>query len=327
MRIILKVFLPALFLLPSGIVAQFAPPVGQAGTTAIYKDSSCIADWAGACRVVRGYMDISNPSAGYAGVGDSTMALGPAGSNGVVSLGDGGSATLQFAWPIRDGAGPDLAVFENGFDDTFLELAFVEASSDGIHFFRFPAVSNTDTTTQTAGFGATDATRIHNLAGKYRALYGTPFDLADIPDDPLLDKQSVTHIRVIDVIGSIEPAYGSRDKNHHLVNDPWPTAFASGGFDLDAVAVIHNASNTGISESANQSVRVFPNPAHDVVNIRIAMTDKTSLRLESTDGTTWLQTVFEGGYYRLNMESLPPGVYVLSLTASGFTGHSRLVKE
>ena len=55
----------------------------------------------------------------------------------VVCLGRGGVITLTFDAPIRDGAGWDFAVFENSFSDTFIELAYVEVSSNGTNFTRF----------------------------------------------------------------------------------------------------------------------------------------------------------------------------------------------
>src|SRR3954467_173127 len=129
-------------------VAQFAPPAGQPGSTAVRKDSSAFVAWATGSIIIRGYQDISNPSSGYATVGDSSSAIGKADGVNVVSLGDGGAAILTFKLPITNGPGNDFAVFENGFSDTFLELAFVEVSSDGVHYFRFPAVSNTQDTLQ-----------------------------------------------------------------------------------------------------------------------------------------------------------------------------------
>ena len=56
----------------------------------------------------------------------------------VVVLGDAGSITLTFDAPICNGSGYDFAVFENSLNDTFLEFAFIEVSSDGEHFVRFP---------------------------------------------------------------------------------------------------------------------------------------------------------------------------------------------
>ena len=144
---ILTVFLPML------AVAQFAPSVGQMGTTAIHADSSIFIDWASGCTIIRGNQDISSPSLGITTVGDNSCAIGKAGQNGVVSLGDGGEAILTFNSPIINGIGFDFAVFENSFSDLFLELAFVEVSSDGINFFGFPATSLTQDTLQIDGYG------------------------------------------------------------------------------------------------------------------------------------------------------------------------------
>ncbi|KXK45015.1 MAG: cell surface protein, partial [Bacteroidetes bacterium OLB10] len=91
--------------------AQFAPPAGISGTTAIHKDSSVFVSWATGCTVNRGWQDISNTSAGLATIGDSSNALGMADGLSVVSLGDGGSATLTFDNPVTNGPGWDFAVF------------------------------------------------------------------------------------------------------------------------------------------------------------------------------------------------------------------------
>jgi hypothetical protein len=197
--------------------------------------------WATGATVVQGPQNITNPNGPFANVGSAEAATGAPDGSGIVSLGDGGNAILTFAQPIANGAGFDFAVFENSFSDTFLELAFVEVSSDGVNFFRFPAHSETQTATQVDGFGNIDCRFINNLAGKYRANFGTPFDLSDIPDNPLLNKDRITHVKVIDVIGTIDPQYASRDSFGNIVNDPYPTPFGSCGFDLDAVGVINQA--------------------------------------------------------------------------------------
>ena len=171
-------------------------------------------------------------------------------SSHVVSLGDGGSITLGFNTPIANGPGSDFAVFENGFLTgpsgsglAYLELAVVNVSSDGVHFFRFPDVSETQTSTQVGGFDSLDATNLHDLAGKYIAGYGTGFDLSELAGvSPYLNINDVTEVRITDVVGSIDPRYGTRDSLGNLINDPFPTPFASGGFDLNGVGVIHMAS-------------------------------------------------------------------------------------
>jgi len=190
----------------------YSPPAGQPGSTAIHKNDARFVGWATGVTVERGYNDISNPDLGYAYYGDEDNALGKAEGDfySVVSLGDGGAATLTFDYPITNGNGYDFAVFENGFksgSNYFLELAFVEVSSDGNNFFRFDSVSLTPTNVQVGGFGTLDATNLNNLAGKYSVGYGTPFDLEELKDvSPLLDVNSVTHVRIIDVVGFVEPA-------------------------------------------------------------------------------------------------------------------------
>jgi hypothetical protein len=253
---------------------QFAPPVGQIGTTAMKNDSSAFAEWATGCSVTRGYQDISDPGLGYASVGDSSMVIGMAGSNGVVSLGDGGSAVVTFADPIQNGAGYDFAVFENAFNDTYLELAFVEVSSDGINFFRFPATSNTQDTVQ-IGFGSVNAMQINNLAGKYRALYGTPFDLDELVSQAGLNVNNITHVKIIDVVGSIQNAYASYDQSGKKINDPWSTPFASSGFDLDAVGVINHVTGINDKFAITSKLNVFPNPLKDKANVQYYL-DKSS---------------------------------------------------
>lgn len=161
-------------------------------------------------------MDVAKPELGKVSAGEPEMALGAAMSNGVVSLGDGGSITLGFDPPIGNGPGPDFAVFENGFADIFLELALVSVSSDGVHFYTFPAESESDTTLQINGFGAINCRNVHNLAGKYKVGYGTPFDLQDLANVSQLDLNAITHVRITDVVGSMDEAHASKDSKGQI---------------------------------------------------------------------------------------------------------------
>jgi len=259
----------------------FAPQAGKQGSTAIHQDSSIIVAWATGCEVVRGLIRITEPGS-FVSFGKPSNAVGPRTGEttfNVVSLGDGGSATLTFQHFITNGNGPDFAVFENGFiingpepRKAFLELAFVEVSSDGEHFVRFPAV-NEYTTPQLGGFDGMDARYLHNLAGKYIAGYGVPFDLDDVKDSANINVDSITHVRVVDVVGNIDPQYATYDSHGNPVNDPWPTPFHTGGFDLGGVAVINQRFNPNASDNFQQSklkpsIHVFPNPTRDVITIQ-----------------------------------------------------------
>jgi hypothetical protein len=285
---------------PILLAGPYAPPANQTGSTAIYMNDPRIIAWAAGAVIERGYIDISKPELGYVSFGNPANCLGPAQggyyNTNVVSLGDGGAATLTFQKPITNSDGYDFVVFENGYSDTFLELGFVEVSSDGNNFFRFNAVSLTDPNKQVDTFGSVDATNINNLAGKYRSGYGTPFDLQELAGIEGLDVDSIIKVRIVDVVGCIQSAdfdndgfvdfsdystlaaaylstpqdvrwnkrcdiaahynvvdgndvgefvfqwlaeWSSMDCLGNKINDPWPTPFDTGGFDLDAVGVIH----------------------------------------------------------------------------------------
>ncbi|MBL7812875.1 MAG: T9SS C-terminal target domain-containing protein [Bacteroidetes bacterium] len=292
--------------------AQYAPAAGKPGSTALRHDSSCFVAWANRCKVSRGYMDLSMPDSGYASVGDSLSACGPAMQNGVLSLGDGGMATLQFESPVKNGSGWDFAVFENTFLDSFLELAFVEVSSDGSRFVRFPAVSLTDTTLQTGSFGYTKPEHINNLAGKYIVGYGTPFDLEELRDSAGIDLNSITHVRVVDVVGSMNPNHARRDSRGTKINDPWPTRFPSSGFDLDAVGVIHtNQSRTQYSAYENRRFSM-KNPVENKT-IQFMFNDKNTAAFCIYHSTGVRVFSFQAvpGYNEIKIH-IPSGLYYIS---------------
>ena len=300
--------------------AQFAPQAGLAGSTAISATSAEIVNWARQCTVQRGYRDIADHSLGYAIAGDTSQAIGPA-DGGIVSLGDSGVAVLTFNNPIINGPGADFAVFENGFLNTsdasqaFLELAFVEVSSDGVNYTRFPATSNTQANVQLGNPDYLDATLLNNLAGKYVANYGTPFDLQELSGIAGLDINNITHVRLVDVVGSIS-AHASRDHNGAVINDPYPTPFAAAGFDLDAVGVLHQWGNASVTPiNCNASLSVYPSPAYDVITISLDGTTPTgsTANITTVTGSMVQRVALTTNKETIQVASLPAGMYYVTI--------------
>lgn len=253
-----------ILILVHAAVAQYAPPAGQPGSKAVSADSSLISGWADSVKVERGLIHIADSTGGQAAHGSAASATGTS-DRQAVSLGDGGMATYVFDPPLSDSEGNDVAVFENSFSDEFLELAFVEISSDGEQFFRFLSVSLTPVDEQVGAFETLDAELIHNLAGKYRGGYGVPFDFAELEGQPGLNIAAITHIRIVDVVGSVNEDYARYDSEGHIINDPFPTTFETGGFDLDALALLEPS--VGIKENISNTFKVYPNPFSHQVHI------------------------------------------------------------
>ena len=281
-------------LLPAGVVS--AGPYTEIGISGYIGDdwqqagvndadsrvNPMFRDWA---RKVHRY----SPSPGVALMWqDKSLALGPATGDKLhtVSLGDvdtditpstpPGEIIIEFSDPdniISDRAGYDFAVFENGFviidtdpsmgsvaGEMFGELAYVEVATDPNFFARFPSVSLTPG--RTGVQGSVEVSNVYNLAGKHsngvNNCTGTPFDLSDLSDDPLVlsgdvDLNNIKFIRLVDIPGGgyyfdeansagypdpdTAPEYNVYGSDHPIY-DAWHTV-GSGGFDLEALGVLN----------------------------------------------------------------------------------------
>ena len=308
MKIIkLKLIFLTGILFPTLFFSQsFAPAAGNIGTKAIHKDSSALISWANGIELQHGYLNISNKSLGFANFGIAENALNQAEGNSfdVVSLGDSGVAILTFPNPIKNGNGADFAVFENSFADDYLEYAFVEVSSDGINFVRFPPISETQTSSQINGLGLSDCRNVNNLAGKYRQGFGTPFDLEELVGiaPQSVDLNNITHVKIIDVIGSINPQFGTFDSNGNIINEPWPSEFDSGGFDLDGIGVLNQV--VGFEEP-NKSISNLIKIEDDFIYCLSEY--KSDLKIYDLTG----KVIIESSEKKISMQQLLAGIYFL----------------
>ncbi len=300
------------------LFAQFPPQVKVPGNDAIHASDNRFRDWASGCTFESGWLDIAIKSLGKPTLGTAASAFGYPDTD-VLSLGDSGVAVVTFAYPIHNGPGPDFAIFENGFANpedssmAYLELAFVEVSSDGTNFHRFPATCNTQDTQQIDNFSYMDARYINNLAGKYIAGYGTPFDLEELKNETGLDVNNITHIRLVDVIGSLDDTHASLDKNNRKINDPYPSVFPSGGFDLNAIGVINSNKPTGINQLAiDLQLRYYPNPVTDLLHLEVVSDEALHYQLSDIGGR-----MIQAGTFRhhttVNTAGLTAGLYFLQI--------------
>jgi hypothetical protein len=290
MPIVIFIALPA-------SAGPYPPAAGVEESTAVSKDDPAFVAWATGTENYQVGADASiflNPD----------EALGKAegvANSGIVCLGTGGSITLTFDIPIQNGDGWDFAIFENSFNDTFLELAYVEVSSDGQNFVRFDNDSQTPTITSEY----VDPTDIDGLAGKYRAGYGTPFDLETLKSKPevlsgIVNLSRITHVRIVDIIGD-----GTfRDTTGHPIYDVVGLQTQTAGFDLDAIGVLHQASGseTSVDIKVNGSDGTVTVPQGTPVTLSLAVTAGAHLNenvdwwLVHYDSTDLLSYVITDGW-------------------------------
>jgi len=195
------------------------------------------------------------------------------GSEDVCILGNGGSIVLGFEDEKRifDGPGTDFILFENAFQvldpDTgdpaglfFAELMFVEVSTDGETFERFPTLT-TNTQPVHAGLDGLDAAQYSGFAGVHpvyanvdtnaidpfdpSAAGGDAFDLADLATHPLVlsgavDLNRINLVRLVDVVGDgsvLDDAGNPVYDVYRYAGDP----LVINGADVDALAAINGA--------------------------------------------------------------------------------------
>ncbi len=304
----------------------YAPHAEATGTDAIWFENELFVSWVSSIELVRGYKDLANKSIGKVNFGTPEDALGTS-DKSAVSLGDSGVAVLTFNGWVLNKPGADFAVFENSFNNDFLELAFVEVSKNGVDYVRFPSHSLTAGISQIGSFDALDASNLNNLAGKYKVQYGTPFDLDDVGLD------SVKYIRIVDVVGSINPSIASKDSKGNIINDPYPTdfqnnGFYTGGFDLEAVGLIHYEGEIFLGSreinAYSSNLNVYPNPAIDFIHLNVS--ESGVLKLFNNQGEVVLENKVNE-QERISLNNIPAGAYLLQFNGQNRNAIQRLLVQ
>ena len=240
-------FMTLLTLTAVGTAGVYSGPTGSTANlydTPISKTDSSIVAWATDVVSYNPAPGVSssyqNPETGYGCLGDLT-------ADQVNSGIEPGSIVLSFENGITNGDGKDFAVFENGFaygsNSIFMELAYVEVSTDGVNYVRFDSISlNTEPTSGSGAFSGWDCTNVYNLAGKNQSGWGTTFDLDElsIKDEVLnglVDINNIQYVKLIDIPGTGQ----FLDSLGNPIYDAWLTT-GSGGFDFrlsEGIAVMN----------------------------------------------------------------------------------------
>ena len=152
---------------------------------------------------------------------------------------------------------------------------------------------------------------LYNLAGNLEKGFGAQFELIELSDIDGLDLSNITHVKIIDVAGTINPQFGYINSYGNIINDPFPIAFYTGGFDLDGVAVLNQNTIDASSTVGKTLFSIYPNPEKSTVNI--TMREDAWVSIYNMNGTLIYSEDLTEGVYQLNIETigLSVGVYFL----------------
>ena len=233
-------------------------------------------------------------------------------SSDVCILGEGGSIVLGFEGEncIYDGTGYDFIVFENAFqtletedpyDPTglyFAELMYVEVSTDGQTWARFPTLTTNTEAIHASESGGVDPSQYSGFAGVHPVYAnvntngidpfdpavagGDAFDLALLADDPdvlsgTVDLNNIRYVRLIDVVGD-----GSAlDSQGNPIYDAYAydgDPVTINGADADALAVVNgsNGSFAAVPEPCSLALLFMAAPMGAALAARVKREHKNS---------------------------------------------------
>lgn len=237
------------------------------------------------------------------------------GSSHVLTLGEGGNVTLGFDVTIVDGPGADFATFENGFvigsgPGVFSEIAYVEVSTNGVDFARFPSKyfgtgSSMGAYRNIAGGMPVVANALTNTVSPFDPTVsgGEAFDLADLAGEPSVLAGDVV-LNDIHFVRLVDCAPGSTDSLGTPIG-------ASGGADFDAVAVI----NSNVTSDASQPKCELFLDAQNRVNLVLG------------DPNGLFDIDFSTLHASWNLGALPLDVLIQSFSVVSFTPNELVLRS
>jgi hypothetical protein len=166
-----------------------------------------------------------------------------------------------------------------------------------------------------------DKTATSNMMdfGSYRLYYQSngSSSWTEIPADSLQEKRNET-LGLWNTAGLPPGQYIIK----LIISDNW-------GNPAEAVKSVTLQPSFGISEADSNSLRIYPNPAHDRITILLPVgMEKLTVRISDPAGRTCLEkevvSNFDDPEIQINTVSLKPGLYVVNV-ASGFAGYHSII--
>ena len=136
-------------------------------------------------------------------------------------------------------------------------------------------------------------------------------------------------MRIVDVIGTINSSYCSYDSQGNRINDPYPTDFESGGFDLDGVAVMNENNIYASTESflVDKKFEVYPNPSKGIITMDFLGDENTPVGIFNFAGSLiWQGTATPGEQIDLT-NYFKPGIYFVRLSDDSRSAQKLLIVE
>jgi hypothetical protein len=107
---------------------------------------------------------------------------------------------------------------------------------------------------------------------------------------------------------------GNPDSQGHIINDPYPTPFNSGGFDLDAVGVMY-LSAEGIEEPVKGiAVSAYPNPCTGVLHITSNGSVLSRVKITDLSGKIVCDVSPDTEKITLDLGNISGGIYFAEYT-------------
>jgi hypothetical protein len=114
------------------------------------------------------------------------------------------------------------------------------------------------------------------------------------------------------VVGSIHRNFCSYDTQQNIINDPYPTDFISGGFDIDALGIIHQLYPTStLNEGKENIVSIYPNPCQNQLYIQSSEKIKRGTVVSLEGKVIWKSKEIDQN--NIDVSSLKEGIYLLKL--------------